>query len=157
MIMKPALSEAEGSGPTKGTCDGCGGKCCGYVCMELDAPKKVRDFEEMVYYLYHRDVRIVVAEGRDDERTWYVEFATRCRHLDARGRCLIYERRPRVCRDHRIDGCEHHHPESFTNIASVEELLGYIRRIGKQKIARKLAERLPDEILESPAAEVAAR
>ena len=128
------------------TCDGCGGKCCTYVCVELDKPKKTADFEDMIYYIHHQGVRIVVSQD-EDGRTWYVEFAGRCRQLDENGRCLIYEHRPRTCRDHKIDECEHHNPEAFHNIASPAELLDYLRSIGKKKIARKLAEKLPVELL----------
>ena len=33
----------------KRTCEGCGGKCCTYVCMELDEPKKYGDYDDDDY------------------------------------------------------------------------------------------------------------
>ena len=126
------------------TCEGCAGKCCTYVAVELDAPGSRSDFEDMIYYLHHEGVKIAVVTGDDeDDLTWYLEFAGRCRYLDSEGWCTIYEQRPRVCRDHKTDECEHHAPESFHDIHTVPELLAFMTQIGRGKWAKKLEKRVP--------------
>ena len=126
------------------TCEGCAGKCCEYVAVELDEPKSKSDFEDMIYYLHHEDVKIAVVTGDDeDELTWYLEFRGRCRYLDPEGWCTIYKQRPEVCRGHKADECEHHAPESFHDIHTVGELLAFMRKIGRGKWASKLTQRVP--------------
>jgi len=130
------------------TCEGCGGKCCAYAAVEFHAPKSLQDFEELVYYLYHENVKVSAASSDDGDRRWYLEFPARCRYLDADGRCLIYEHRPQVCRDHEIESCEHHAPESFQEIRSVSDLLDFMREIGRGRLARKLEAKLPAALRE---------
>jgi Fe-S-cluster containining protein len=116
------------------------------VAVELDEPTSKSDFEDMVYYLLHENVKIsVVVEDEDaEERTWYLEFRGRCRYLDAGGRCIIYGQRPRICRDHAVEECEHHGAEAFRDITSVPELFAFMRQIGRKKWAKKLAGKVPE-------------
>jgi uncharacterized protein len=41
-----------------------------------------------------------------DEDGWFLLVNNRCLHLEADGRCGIYETRPQICREHSNDGCE---------------------------------------------------
>ena len=129
------------------TCEGCAGKCCTYVAVELDNPKCRDDFEDMIYYIIHEGVKIaVVTDDDNNPQTWYIEFAGRCCHLGAEGWCTMYQHRPKVCRDHKVEECEHHDPESFHDITSVHELLAFMRQIGRHKWASQLAQMMPTEL-----------
>jgi Fe-S-cluster containining protein len=119
-------------------CDGCGGKCCTYVAVELDKPKSKSDFADMIYYLHHEHVKISIVQLSKKKRTWYLQFDGRCRHLNDAGLCEIYELRPKVCSDHSAEECEEHQKESFTDVATVPELLAFMESIGKKKWAEKL-------------------
>jgi len=128
------------------TCDDCAGECCSYVAVELEKPKCKDDFEDMIYYLLHEGVKISVVIHEGEPETWYLEFAGRCRHLDDKGWCTIYKHRPKVCRDHKVEECEHHDPDSFHDITTVHDLLEFMRQIGRHKWASRLAQRLPVEL-----------
>jgi Fe-S-cluster containining protein len=126
------------------TCEDCGGKCCRYVAVELDDPTSKSDFEDMVYYLLHESVKIAVVVEDDEASTWYLEFRGVCRYLDDEGRCTIYEQRPRVCRDHAVEECEHHDAQAFRDIETVPQLFEFMREIGRKKWAKKLAAKVPE-------------
>jgi hypothetical protein len=66
------------------------------MAIEVDPPVSPRDFDDVRWYLLHRDVSVF----RDEEGCWYVEFATPCEELDSDGRCRRYATRPALCRDH---------------------------------------------------------
>lgn len=128
------------------TCDKCGGKCCTYVAVELDTPTSTADFEDIIYYMHHRDVKICVVRDDPRSRTWYLQFDARCRYLGPDGRCLIYEHRPKVCREHSLEGCEYHEAESFRDIETVHQLFDFMREIGRGKWVPKLADKLPPSL-----------
>jgi len=82
-------------------CTRCGAKCCRYLALEIDKPRDRRTREHIRWYLSHRGVQVFVEKGR-----WYLQVATRCRHLDAHGRCSTYADRPAICRSYVTDNCE---------------------------------------------------
>ncbi len=83
-------------------CSHCpGSRCCTYVTQAIDTPRKMADFDILLWQLAHRNVEIY-----QDEDGWYLTFLTPCRFLQADGRCGIYESRPQICRDHSNDYCE---------------------------------------------------
>ena len=128
------------------TCDACDGKCCTYVAVELDTPRSTADFGDLVYYLHHHGVKVCVVTNGDKRRTWYLQFDGACRHLSPDGRCLIYEHRPELCREHSLEGCEFHEAGSFREIETVHELFEVMREIGRGKWADKLALKLPSSL-----------
>jgi Fe-S-cluster containining protein len=79
-------------------------RCCTYVAIEIDAPTTMREYDYVVWYLYHEGVSVFV----DFENAWYVKFETRCRNLTNAGLCAIYERRPAICKDFDWRECENH-------------------------------------------------
>ena len=87
--------------PMDEKCRRCNGACCRYVALEIDKPETKRDFDDIRWYLAHRGVSVFVEEGR-----WYINFRTRCKYLTKDFRCAIYERRPRICREHKTSECE---------------------------------------------------
>jgi len=70
--------------------------CCRYVATQIDVPTTKREYDNIRWYLKHKDVFVF----KDDEGDWYVEFAASCVELASDGRCGDYENRPRVCRQH---------------------------------------------------------
>jgi uncharacterized protein len=83
-------------------CDYCTGKCCRYLAIPLDPPKKWSDYDDMRWYLAHENVSIFVEAGG-----WYVLIHNKCKHLEPDNRCGIYHDRMQVCRDHKISDCEY--------------------------------------------------
>jgi len=79
-------------------------KCCKYMSVEIDAPRTMRDYDHIIWYLYHDRVAVFV----DWESDWFVLFQTPCEHLNAQGMCGVYEKRPAICKDFDWRECENH-------------------------------------------------
>jgi Fe-S-cluster containining protein len=77
-------------------------KCCTYVAVEIDTPTTNTEYDQIVWYLYHRGVEVFV----DWEGAWHVLFRTRCENLTDAGLCAVYERRPAICKDFDWRECE---------------------------------------------------
>ena len=101
--------------------------CCRYVALEIDEPTTMKEYDHVVWYLYHRDVSVFV----DHEGAWYIKFETRCRHLTPKGLCGIYERRPAICKDFDWRECEQHvreEPPDRWLFRDAEEFLAWFRK-----------------------------
>lgn len=72
------------------TCRECGGACCRWVSVRIQ--RKTTDSDQRAWM----DVRGVRKFGM-----WWIP--TRCRHLSWRGRCKVYAKRPRACREYGVD------------------------------------------------------
>jgi Fe-S-cluster containining protein len=81
-------------------CAGCD-LCCRYVCMEIDTPEDKADYENIRWYVVHKNVWVFI----DHDDSWNIQFNTPCEKLVDR-RCSIYAKRPQVCRDYSTDACE---------------------------------------------------
>ena len=77
-------------------CQACGGRCCKYLAIGVDAPTSRLAIENIRWYLYHENVSVFA----DHDKQWYVEFRTPCRAQDKHQRCTVYEKRPDVCRNY---------------------------------------------------------
>jgi hypothetical protein len=77
-------------------------RCCTYVAIEIDTPTTMKEYDYIVWYLYHQNVSIFV----DWEGDWFIKFETRCRHLTSGGLCDIYASRPAICKDFDWRDCE---------------------------------------------------
>ena len=77
-------------------------QCCSYVAVEIDTPTTSKEYDQIVWYLYHRGVEIFV----DWDGAWHVLFRTRCENLSAAGTCRVYEQRPAICKDFDWRACE---------------------------------------------------
>src|SRR6056297_3108632 len=104
------------------TCKGCDARCCKYVAIEIDCPEDIEDFENIKWYVCHKDVYVFVEE----DNTWKIEFMTPCEHLDKNGWCKIYEKRPQICRDYNPEECLFHNEDykekyRFEKIEDVEK------------------------------------
>lgn len=104
-------------------CSTCNGACCRYIVTEIDSPEEVEDFEEIKWYVAHKNVNVFV----DEEDAWHLEFLTPCEHLGEDNLCKIYEKRPKICRDFSVDECPHHNHYSekytFNKISDIEDFI----------------------------------
>lgn len=87
--------------PSQHPCHRCG-ECCRYVAIEIDKPTSNRDYENVFWYLTHRDISVYV----DWESDWYIEFKTVCEHLTEQATCGIYRERPQICSEFSWTTCE---------------------------------------------------
>lgn len=85
----------------KNPCGTCNGACCRYVSVHIDTPNSLDDFDEVKWFVSHRNI-VVYKDCEDD---WLVEFNTRCKFLNKNNRCTDYENRTDVCRDYGPDDC----------------------------------------------------
>jgi Fe-S-cluster containining protein len=77
-------------------------KCCTYVAVEIDTPDTPKEYDQVVWYLYHADVEVFV----DWDDAWHVLFRTRCENLSTAGLCGVYESRPAICKEFDWRECE---------------------------------------------------
>ena len=88
------------------TCDNCS-DCCKYIATEIDKPTDNDDYQNIIWFLHHKNVRVYV--GWDN--CWYLEFITTCKNLSTKGLCKIYETRPKMCRDYKHSDCTNHNDD----------------------------------------------
>jgi Fe-S-cluster containining protein len=94
-------------------CDGCT-ECCEYVALEIDKPENLKDFENVLWFILHKNVWVYI----DFEGDWYIQFDTPCKKLNSDGLCDYYQKRPSMCRDYSVKDC--------TNLSSYGSLPGKI-------------------------------
>jgi len=80
-------------------CSGCS-NCCEYIALEIDKPTTVKEADEILWYLLHKDVWVYVEANYD----WYIQFNTPCDKLHNM-RCQTYETRPTLCREYEPASC----------------------------------------------------
>lgn len=91
------------TGYKKSLCSKCTGLCCRYFAHPIDTPEDFDDFDDIRWYLAHEDVTVFVEDG-----DWYVNVKNKCRHLSEEDyKCMIYDRRPRICRKYTEDNCDY--------------------------------------------------
>jgi|SRR6056297_1863844 len=119
----------------KKNCDKCGGACCKYVAIEIDIPENLDDFENIRWYVAHKNVSVYVEE----DGTWNVEFITPCSYLKD-GKCSIHEdfvegkiRRPDICKEFSVDQCPFHNEyDELYRFEKMEDVDEYIDKIFKK-------------------------
>ena len=83
-------------------CQKCSGKCCRYFALPIETPEDWDDFDDIRWYLCHKDVTIFVEKG-----DWYLNVQNTCRYLSEKDfRCQNYDLRPHICRKYDTDGCD---------------------------------------------------
>jgi Fe-S-cluster containining protein len=84
-------------------CHECNGLCCRHIALEIDAPTRKADFDNIRWYLMHEEVKV----GIDHGGKWLLEVPLVCRFLKNNG-CAIYKKRPDICREYPDSGdfCE---------------------------------------------------
>lgn len=110
-------------------CTECGAKCCRYVAIEIDTPKTKKQYDDVRWYLLHENISVFV----DHDNNWHIEFKTRCRSLADDHRCIEYDTRPQVCRDHGwpIGSCEFFDSPYKLRFDSVEAFERHMDKTGK--------------------------
>lgn len=97
---------------TENKCSFCvGSKCCNHVSLEIDKPETMKDFDQLLWKVSHKQVEIYKDEGN-----WYLLVSqVACDHLLPTRACGIYEKRPMLCREYSNEYCEFDSPaeESF--------------------------------------------
>lgn len=87
-------------------CDRCTpSKCCTYLTQWIATPRTKSDFGHLLWQLAHNNVK-----AYKDSDGWFLLIDSVCGHLQADGRCGIYEQRPQICRDYSNDYCEYDAP-----------------------------------------------
>ena len=76
-------------------------KCCQYITTQLDTPRSIKDFDHLLWQISHQNIEIF-----KDIDGWFLVVNQTCQHLQADGRCGIYEKRPFICREHDNQHCE---------------------------------------------------
>jgi len=87
--------------PSTHPCHGCG-ECCNYVAVEIDNPSGFREYDNIFWYLTHRNISVYV----DWEGDWFIEFESPCEDMTAGKTCGIYEDRPHMCSSFSWNECE---------------------------------------------------
>ncbi len=85
---------------SENSCDGCD-KCCKYIALEIDEPETKKEFDQIRWFLIHKDVWIFI----DHDDSWNIQFNTPCENLKE-GLCTVYETRPQICREYSSENCE---------------------------------------------------
>jgi len=110
-------------------CEQCDALCCRYIAVEIDQPTSKQDFDNIRWYLLHKNVQ-VFSNHQDD---WYIETLTDCEWLGDDKRCLHYEDRPQLCREHGSDDeilCEYVDNPYNLLFKTIEEFETYLDREG---------------------------
>ena len=104
-------------------CEKCDARCCKYVAVEIDKPETKEDFEDIKWFVCHKNVNVFVDE--DDE--WYVEFLSPCEFLGEDNLCTNYENRPKICRRYSQDECtfynDYKEKYTFTCLKEIEDYI----------------------------------
>ena len=85
--------------------------------VEIETPETKDDFEYVKWYLFHKGVCVYI----DNDDAWNVQFDSKCKHLDKKGRCMIYEKRPPVCREYHVKDCDMNREEIKEFFETAEE------------------------------------
>lgn len=111
-------------------CRECGGRCCHYVALEIDTPKTKADFDQIRWFLAHKDVCVFT----DHNRIWHVEFRSPCEALDGENRCTIYDVRPNICRSYGEEEgmCEYHDNPYALFFTKLPEFEAWLQSRGKE-------------------------
>jgi Fe-S-cluster containining protein len=84
-------------------CFNCDSKCCRYLYVPYAGPDDYLDFEQLKWFLSHKNVKIVI----DDKKQLWVRLDTPCKYLDPETNlCTGYYGRPDICRNHQMKNCE---------------------------------------------------
>jgi uncharacterized protein len=83
------------------SCEECNAKCCRTVAVALDKPTTKRQWEEIKWLVAHENTIVY----KDNENDWVVEYTTNCKYIDENNKCNIYDKRPQICRTHKLETC----------------------------------------------------
>lgn len=102
--------------PDDSICNHCSGKCCRYFTVPIRTPRTKSDFDELRWYLAHRQTLIFTETEEKNGKSavkWNLVVWTDCQYLLPNNGCGIYDTRPQVCRDYSTETCEYDSPWVF--------------------------------------------
>ncbi len=105
-------------------CDKCTGLCCRYFALPLDTPTDREDYDDVRWYLCHKDITVFVEDG-----DWYINIKNKCSHLSEKDyNCAIYKKKPRICGKYSVSDCDYTEGEydyelHFTTDKQMEEYI----------------------------------
>jgi len=137
LIFEPYLpSQKEFDPKNANPCQDCS-HCCEYMALEIDVPTDAADFDQVRWYLLHKNVWVYV----DHDRSWNLQFNTPCEKL-GNGLCEHYKKRPQLCRDYEPSDCPRFDEASTEEhlFKSETDLLNYLA-IKKPGVYKKLKEK----------------
>ena len=108
----------------KSQCDKCIGLCCRYFALPIETPEDKEDYDDIRWYLCHKDISVFVEEG-----DWYINIKNKCMNLSVKDNsCRIYSKRPKICRGYRHSDCDYVEGEydyelHFTSARQMEEYI----------------------------------
>jgi len=111
--------------------DKCQARCCRYITVQIPAPKRKVDLDELSWFLAHEHITVYV-----ESRRWHVEMRTRCKYLTADNLCAVYETRPDVCHKYSTDSCEY--PARPKHTLEFDQREDFDAWRAKQREARKV-------------------
>ncbi|HIE10921.1 MAG TPA: YkgJ family cysteine cluster protein [Kiritimatiellae bacterium] len=130
--MGSKVKKGRGSQRDHPPCRDCDARCCRYLAIEIDRPRTAADYDDIRWYLLHRQVAVFI----DHDGIWHLEFRSRCEALGPDNRCTIYGCRPRICRKHGEENlCEFHASPYAVYMRTVEDLERY--RAARSRSRRK--------------------
>lgn len=88
--------------PSGELCSHCNGKCCRYIALPIDKPTTYEEFDYVRWYILHDKTAVFVENG-----DWFLLVNTPCKELGPDNRCMIYEKRPQICREYSTEKCEY--------------------------------------------------
>lgn len=83
-------------------CRTCEHLCCNYITVKINAPRTIRDFDELLWQLSHKDIKAF-----RDHTGWRLIIYNECSLLKSNGECSIYDNRPITCREYSVQKCEY--------------------------------------------------
>lgn len=113
--------------------DQCAARCCRYITVQIPAPKRQRDWDEISWWLAHHQISVYVEAQR-----WRLEMRTPCKYLTGDNCCSAYQVRPNVCRDHDTVECEFpYQPRHTLQFDSREDFDSWREKKRQQRRARR--------------------
>lgn len=89
-------------GKKKSLCNKCTGLCCRYMALPIETPEDREDYDDIRWYLCHENVAVFVEDSE-----WYINVKNKCKYIaEDDYRCLIYDKRPKICRGYKHNDCE---------------------------------------------------
>ncbi len=113
--------------------------CCEYVAVPIDEPEDIDDYDGILWYLLHKNVRVYI----DHDGDWYVEFSTPCSRLSPDGLCTAYEERPILCEEYDPSECMRSDPDDNGEaraFETAEDFLAYMAEQGVTYEPRRVAQ-----------------
>lgn len=143
-LLPPGKVHRDEITPDDSPCNHCVGKCCRYFTVPIKTPRTKADFDELRWYLAHRQTVIFTeTETRNGKKRtrWNLVVWTECQYLLPDQRCGIYDTRPQVCRDYKAEDCEYDTPWVFEqSFETPDSIMAY----GESTFAARRAARKRD-------------